>query len=533
MRAGSAFAYPDRLSARDRLVRDAVAGATAELRARSDPAPQGEPETFGAYIERVNPTLLGFEHVPRLVDVGQRIADGDLLRVLVMLAPQYFKTELFGRLLPAYYLLAHRRRRVGIISYGAELAWTTSEEARTYYQEAGGELRLDTAAKKHWKTDQGGQLWAAGTGGPLLGFGYELGVVDDPTDPEGAHSPKSQRRFRAWWPAKFLSRQGPRAAIVVVMQRLGIEDPIDYLLRREVGEDVEEAPEHWHIVICDEIRSDAPLGRWTGPRGLPPTCTLEPDAREPGEVLAPSYRSAEEVRRLHATSTPYVVAAQRQQRPQRPQGDFWRADWFGAYDELPVRAHNGGRDWDTAYTAEEVNSASACVRSFRGPGGPDDFEVYIHDVDWDWLEFPELVYWMGGSKPANGKSGDIVPVQGPHYIERRASGKSAAQSLRRAGVTASEVDVRGDKLARASGVQPIVAAGRVFVRRAIRQRLLEGERQGLLRVTVEALIAGGPDLDVNDAFVQAITRHTGKRQVQLEAGALSGGPTQRPGWRVE
>lgn len=467
------------------------------------------PRPFRRFVDIRNPTLLDYDHVPRLVDVADRVAQGILKRVLVLLPPRYYKTETFSRLFPAHYLRRFPDRNVGLASYGAELAWSISEEAKLYYQQDGGTLRHDTHAKKRWKTEAGGEMWAAGVGGPLLGFGYHLGIVDDPTDPEKAHSPTYQRRFEEWWPAKFLSRQEPDAAIVFVMQRLGTSDPIDFLLRREVGEETDLAPEHWHVVVCDEIKSDVPLGRWNGPRGLPPTCTLEDDPRATGEVLAPSRFDKPAVEALQRSAGSYVAQAQRQQRPSAPTGDFWRKDWFlNVYDELPADAHNGGKDWDTAYTKEEHNSASAYVESYRGVGKPDQFPIYIHNLDWDWLEFPELVYWMGGKKPEASNVANIIPVGGPHHVEDKATGKSSAQTLRSQGVPVSLVSVEGDKFKRAADVQPVVASGRVWVRREVLRKLLEGERQGLLRVTAETLVAGGPDLDVNDAFVQAINRHT-------------------------
>lgn len=482
----------------------------AAARARRARASEGT-SSFAEFIARRNPDLFRYEHVARLASVADRVVEGELKRVLIVLPPRYFKSELFSRLLPAYYLRRHPKRQVGLASYGAELAWELSEEARANFTEGGGVLRQETRAKKRWRTKEGGVMWAAGAGGPLLGRGYHLGIVDDPQDPEKVHSPAYQQRFLRWWPEKFLSRQEPGAAIVFVMQRLGTLDPVDFLFRREVGEDTDTAPENWHVVVCDELKSSAPLGRWGGPVGLPPTCTLEPDPREEGEPLAPSRFSRAEVVRLQTSAGSQVAQAQRQQRPSAPQGDFWKKEWFQVYDELPGHAYNGGKDWDTAYTKDEHNSASAWVQSYRGPGDKETFPIYIHDADWDWLEFPELVQRMR----------DLV---GPHHIEEKASGKSAAQTLRREGIAVSEVKVEGDKLARASSVQPVVSNRRVHIHRTLYRRLLEGERQGLLRVNAEALLAGGPDLDLNDAFVQALTRHSGPsgpalRRQRTHAGA--------------
>ena len=335
--------------------------------------------TFREFVDTVNPGLLQYEHVERLVGVGQRIADGELLRVIVCLPPRYFKSETFSRLLSAYYLLRHPERNVGLACYGAELAWSLSEEARNYFEQAGGTVRRETSAKKRWRTDRGGEMWAAGTGGPMIGFGYSLGIVDDPIDPIKARSRTYQNQFEQWWPSKFLSRQNPGqtpAAVCVVMQRLTPRDPVDFLLRREVGEDTEAAPEGWHLVVCDEVKSAAPLWRAgadqkseAGPMGLPPTCSLEPDERLEGEVLAPSLFAPERVEAMQAAAGSAVRDAQRQQRPTTATGDFWRNDWLLPYDELPPDASDGGKDWDTAYTKNERNSASAFVESYRDAAG--------------------------------------------------------------------------------------------------------------------------------------------------------------------
>ncbi len=471
-----------------------------EIAAGLDGLADDSHDDLSAFIMQRNPTLLNFEHIPRLAGVAQRVADGELKRVLILEPPRYFKTELFSRLFPAYYLRRYPSRLVGLSSYGSDLAWSISEEARDFYRVDGGRLSFNTQAKKRWRTGRGGEMWATGVGGPLLGFGYNLGIVDDPQDPEKAHSLPYQIRFEEWWSRKWLSRAEPDAAIIVVMQRLGPNDAIDFLLRREVGDDTDEAPEHWHVVLCDEIKSNERLGQWDGPLGLPSTCTLEPDDRVVGEVLAPSRLTPAQVAYAQTAAGVYTKSTQRQQRPTVPEGDFWKKAWFeDTYEELPDDAYNLGWDWDLAYSKEERNSASAGVQSARGPGKLDMCHVYIEDITWDWLEFPSMVEF-------------IKARTGPHFIEDKASGKSAEQALKREGIAVKTVGVQGDKLARASNVQPVIANKRVLVKRSIVRRLLQGDRQGLLNVRAEDLAIGRGDLDLNDAFVQGVTRHVGRRR---------------------
>lgn len=455
------------------------------------------PPTFREFIEKQNPTLLQAEHVnQKLVSIGQRISDGEIPRTLIFAPPRYFKSEVFSRLLPAYFLRAHRSVTSAIITHSHTLSSNLSTSARDYFTESGGALATGESGKMHWETPERGAVWASGTDGRFLGKGFDLGVVDDPVDPQQVESLVYQRRFEEFWPRKFLSRQEPAARIVVVMQRLGTTDPADFLLRREVGERTPKAPEYWHVVVLDEIHSDAPLGRWSGPRGLPPTCTLEDDWREVGEILAPSRFTQPQVEMLRRSAGPVTTSTQRDQRPTEPEGDFWSLADFEVctYDELPAEAYDGGKDWDTAYTEEEKNAASSWIESYRGPGDVGQFRIYIHDMDFAHKSFPDLVSWMGS-------------LEGPHFIEAKASGKSSVQVLARYDVPAQEVQVKGSKLARASAAQPAVRNRRVWIRQEIFDKLLRHEVQGLLRVTAESLQADGRGLDVNDAFVQAIWRH--------------------------
>jgi len=456
-------------------------------------------DSFTGFIQHVNPSLLDFEHVPRLVETAGRVADGEIDRLMVLMPPRYFKSETFSRLLPAYFLHTHPTSHVGLASYSARLAWKLSGKAREYFKQAGGETTADTDAKQEWATSHGGRMWADGVGGSITGSGFHIGIIDDPMKPQHVRSKAYIEEFRDWYPQTWYNRMEPGAAQIVVMQRLGQQDPIDFLFRREVGEDTDEAPQHWHVLCLDEKKSEDNLADYGGEKGLPPTCTLIEDDRGIGEILAPSRFDEDAVERQQQAAGIHAQA-QRQQRPSEPTGDFWEESWFRVYgtpqgdpyNELPSTAFSGGKDWDTAYTADEKNSASAYVESYETPGD----KIYVTDADLDWKETPELVAWMQA-------------MEGPHYVEGKASGKSAVQMLRREGVSVQEVDVEGGKFERAAGVQPVVANGRVFVHASVIDTLLRHSKQGLLQVTSDDLLQQGSGLDLNDAFVQAINRHSG------------------------
>lgn len=458
-------------------------------------------KTFQEFVLEVNPTLLDFEHPHYVFPTIERLVRGELDRVLVLWPTQYHKSELFSRLLPAYYLLKYWQRTVALASYSADLAWGLSGEARDYFARAGGHFKDGNAkaSTRNWRTARrtnvpAGGMWATGIGGPALGRGYHLGIVDDPIDPQQVRSRAFQKRFALWWPSKWIRGRRPGGAIVFVMQRLAVDDPVAWILEKE--QEGGDAAHRWHILAFDEIKSNEPFGKWNGPRGFPETCTVADDPRKVGEVLAPKWRSAAEVKKMQAQTEASVVRAQRQQRPMQPTGDFWPLKAFEdrIFDELPSNAINGGWDWDPAYTKDEENSATAGIQSFRTAGDKETCRVLIMDVDWDWLEFPDVIT-------------RISSKTGPHWVEKKASGKSIVQTLKTYGIVANEVDVLGDKLARASAAQPAVLNGRIYIHRLVYQKLLYGVGQGLLGVTADQLIDGGEGLDLNDAFVQAVWRH--------------------------
>src|SRR5690606_3449395 len=92
-------------------------------------------------------------------------------------------------------------------------------------------------------------------------------------------------------------------------------------------------------------------------------------------------------------------------------------------------------------------------------------------------------------------------VPSPHYVEKKASGKSVCQTLISEGIPAIEVDVNGDKVARARDATPKAEAGLVYCRASIIDKLLNDSQQGILS------FPNGEKQDLADTLAQAIMRH--------------------------
>ena len=175
---------------------------------------------FRSFVHRANPLFRFYDHCELLADVLERVASGEIKRLLIQLPPRHSKSEMVSRLFSAYYLLKHPNHFVGVNSYSAELAYTLSRAARENFKEVGGNIKDDVQAVKHWETPEGGGMWAAGVGGSITGKGFHLGIIDDPLkNAEEANSEIIREKQKEWYSSTFYTRAEPDAAIIVIQTR--------------------------------------------------------------------------------------------------------------------------------------------------------------------------------------------------------------------------------------------------------------------------------------------------------------------------
>jgi hypothetical protein len=276
---------------RSLILHDAIAKATANHR------PPAELRlvptlTFKEFVARVNPRFRWYGHCEQLVTILQKVADDEMQRVIIMMPPRHSKSETVSRLFSAYYLYRHPDRWVGLASYAAALAYKLSRAARDFARLGGVRIRDDAESVQEWETKEGGGLWAAGVGGPATGKGMSLGILDDPIkNAEEAASDVIGDRNQEWWSSTWYTRQEPGAALIVITTRWpGPGDLVGWLLEQEKADD---HPEKWHVVSFEAIKGEKTMA-------LPPSCSLEPDARATGEALCPERYPIEKLRKIAA-----------------------------------------------------------------------------------------------------------------------------------------------------------------------------------------------------------------------------------------
>ena len=442
-----------------------------------------EPQTLRSFIAEAYPRYGFHRWAEVLIELLQQVADGQLSRLIVTCPPRLGKSLLVSKLFPAYFLQRYPHLFAAIASYSAELAYAHSREARHFYRVTGHLLARDSAAVGNWLTRQRGGCIAAGVDGPFTGKGYSLGVIDDPyKGPGDAASPALRQKLIDWLRSVWLTRAEPASVLgpdgreqpnlsaqVVVLTRWDHQDVIGWLLEQELGE----APQHWTVLDLPAI-AEEPTER----AKLPPTCTLIPDWRQPGEALCPERFPLPELLKIRARLGAYWWAALYQQRPSPASGSIFLRQWI----RPPFPREEGSQrqyallalSCDLSFKGEaESDYCGFCLAGLLAPpvrnaiprtGEPQgQMTTAALEIEVLWAArhrfgLPEVIRFLLGCLEALEQQG-LRP--NAVLIEDAANGPAVLQSLRRRVPGMLPITARGSKETRAHAVAPLVEAGQI------------------------------------------------------------------------
>jgi len=443
-------------------------------------------------------------HIPYLCDELQeaveRVVRGEqkLYDILINIPPGTTKSTIATVMLPAWvWTVRVKDETTGTIdpkgatmrtltaSYGDRLATALSVKSRDIIQSAKYrrlfpeiELKKDTNNKTHYINTEGGERMATSVGGAATGFHAHIIIVDDPIDPDSAESEADRVTANDFMSTTLSTRKVDKSVTltVLIMQRLHQEDP--------AGSWLESKKNIKHICLPGELSAEV----------RPP----ELQALYVDGLLDPVRLGRDELAELFDDLGSYGYAGQIGQTPTPKDGGIWQ-EWI-----LPIETEDIpkleaiGTDWDLAYTKDERNSASAFITA-----GRNGLNMYITDLGYIYAEFPALIRYM-------------KQRTAPHYIEAKASGKSAKQTLQEQRIPAIEVQVDGggDKIGRTKLATPAAERGQVFCDRKLLHLLYKDKKQGILTFP-------NTGTDLNDALVQSINRLVKRRRTKLRRSSVS------------
>ena len=268
--------------------------------------------------------------------IGQ-VERGESPRLIIELPPRVGKSELVSRKFPPFVLGNHPDWRLGLVSYGADLAKSLSRDARGCVmseeyaelfasqdtEDIENEVELDRTAKAvhEWRlkptkdNPQPGGLTATGLVGTLTGKGFQILIIDDPhKNWEDANSLAAKNRVWSFYAGTLYDRLEPGAGIVIVQQRWAVDDLVGRLTAEQDGIDEEgfdvEHLDRWKVI---RMPAQAEAG------------VEDALGRQPGEWLPARYTPAqwERAKANNLRRDPRIWYAKFQQNPTPPDGLFF------------------------------------------------------------------------------------------------------------------------------------------------------------------------------------------------------------------
>lgn len=263
-------------------------------------------------------------------------------RVILAVPPRAGKSEICSINGPAWYLGHNPHKMVAVVSYEATFAEGFGAVARNTLQTYGPQVfgvvtDPSSEAKDWWGTFDyrtgmrcRGGMRAMGWQGPMIGKGFNLLVIDDPTkNAQEALSAKLREDQQNWWQSTAKTRIEPGGSCLIVQQRWTEDDLPGHLMREEgLFENVGRGG--WTPIIVPLRAEPINAQHVPGLEGELP----DPLGRPDGELLETRF-SDEEMEEREKTTDVFWWSAQYQQRPTARAGTLFARSSFRAYEELP------------------------------------------------------------------------------------------------------------------------------------------------------------------------------------------------------
>lgn len=389
---------------------------------------------FMSFVKYVWPDFIEGSHHKIMSEKFNKVATGQLKRVIINMAPRHTKSEFASYLLPSWMIGKNPKLKIIQATHTTELAVRFGRKAKNlidsqeYQKIFQTKLREDSKAAGRWETNEGGEYFAAGVGGSITGRGADLLIIDDPHSEQDALNTNALERTWEWYTSGPRQRLQPGGVIVVVMTRWNTKD----LTGKLINAQKEMKADQWEVIEFPAILpNDKPL--W------------------------PEYWKLEELEGVKASLAIGKWNAQYQQNPTAEEGSIIKREWWQLWDKDLPPLYHVIQSYDTAFLKKETADYSAITTwGVFYPTEDSGPNLILLDVVKDRFEFPELRrvaleqynYW----KP------ESVIVEG------KASGMPLTFELRKQGIPViNYTPSRGnDKHARVNAVAPLFESGQIW-----------------------------------------------------------------------
>ena len=186
---------------------------------------------FLQFVRRLWPEFITGRHHEIIAEKLERVAKGELKRLIINMAPRHTKSEFASFLFPAWMMGRKPNMKIIQATHTTELAVNFGRKTKNMidsdeYKEIFPEVKLaaDSKASGRWDTSAGGMYYAVGVGSNLAGRGGDLVIIDDPHSEQDALSESAFDNAYEWYTSGPRQRLQPGGAIVIVMTRWSVKD---------------------------------------------------------------------------------------------------------------------------------------------------------------------------------------------------------------------------------------------------------------------------------------------------------------------
>jgi len=221
-------------------------------------------EKFMPFAHHVYENFIEGQHHRIIAEKLERVARGELKRLIINMPPRHSKSEFASYLMPAWFLGRNPKLKIIQATHNTELAVRFGRKVRDLiddpaYKEIfpNTNLKEDNKGAGKWGTTAGAEYFAAGVGAAITGRGADLLIIDDPHSEQDALSESAFDNAYEWYTSGPRQRLQPGGTIILVMTRWGKKDLTGRLLAQQ-GSDI--MSDQWEVVEFPAILpSDKPL----------------------------------------------------------------------------------------------------------------------------------------------------------------------------------------------------------------------------------------------------------------------------------
>ena len=391
---------------------------------------------FMKFVKCVWPEFIEGKHHKIYAEKLNRIATGELKRLIVNMPPRHTKSEFASHLFPAFFMGRHPNSKLIQTTHTGELAIRFGRKAKNLieseeYERVFPDVKLaaDSKAAGRWESNHKGEYFAAGVGGAITGRGADLLIIDDPHSEQDALSPSVLDSHYEWYTSGPRQRLQPGGAIVLVMTRWSIKDLTGRLLAAQ-GKD--EMSDQWEVVEFPAVINDKPM--WG------------------------NFWSMDGLMGVKASIPLTKWNAQWMQQPTSEEGALIKREWWQKWEKEDIpELQYVIQSYDTAFSKKETADYSAITT--WGVFTPVDGEktgLILLDAKRGRWNFPEL----------KAKALEEFEYWEPEtvLIEAKASGLPLTHELQKMGIPVINfTPSRGnDKHSRVNSVAPLFESGAIW-----------------------------------------------------------------------